>query len=98
MRLRYNSDNYHWNLGRCPIPTLHAVSAMGTRLCFYHLDTTDVAADIIPLNNIPRHPTRVNDTAPAERWDCDVLGAGGEAKLRGVVNAIKEACENIANA
>ncbi len=84
-------------LGRCPIPTLHAVSAMGTRLCFYHLDTTDVAADIIPLN-IPRHPTRVNDTAPMGRWDCDVLDAEGEGRLRSVVDSIKAACENIANA
>ncbi|KAI0256297.1 hypothetical protein BJV78DRAFT_1117960 [Lactifluus subvellereus] len=81
----------------CPIPTLHAVSAMGTRLCFYHLDTIDVAADIIPLG-IPRHPTRVNDTAPMERWDCDVLDAEGEARLRAVVDSIKTACENIANA
>ncbi len=70
---------------------------MGTRLCFYHLDTTDVAADIIPLN-IPRHPTRVNDTAPMGRWDCDVLDAEGEGRLRSVVDSIKAACENIANA
>ena len=70
---------------------------MGTRLCFYSLDTTDVAANIVPLN-IPRHPTRVNDTAPAERWDCDVLDAVGEARLRAVVEEIKEACENIADA
>jgi hypothetical protein len=71
---------------------------MGTRLCFYHLDTTDVAADIIPLDNIPRHPTRVNDTAPIERWDCDVLDAEGEARFRVVVDLIMVACENIVNA
>ena len=68
---------------------------MGTRLCFYRLDTTNVAADIVPLNDIPRHPTRVNDTAPVERWDCDVLDAVGEVRLCAVVNAIREACENI---
>ena len=71
---------------------------MGTRLCFYHLDTTDLAADIIPLDNVPRHPTRVNDTAPMERWDCDVLDAEGGARLRAVVDSIKAACENTANA
>ncbi|KAI6031071.1 hypothetical protein PISMIDRAFT_6504 [Pisolithus microcarpus 441] len=82
---------------RCPIPTVHAVSAMGTRLRFYHLDTTDVAGEIAPLS-IPRHPTRVTETAPKERWDCDVLDADGEARLRAVVDAIKEACENVADA
>ena len=71
---------------------------MGTRLCFYHLDTTDLAADIIPLDNVPRHPTRVNDTAPMERWDCDVLDTEGGARLRAVVDSIKAACENTANA
>lgn len=71
---------------------------MGTRLCFYHLDTTDVAADIIPLDNIPRHPTKVNDTAPVERWDCDILDAEGEARLRAVVDSIMVASENIVNA
>ncbi|KAF8554396.1 hypothetical protein OG21DRAFT_1412610 [Imleria badia] len=82
---------------QCPISTLHGVSAMGTRLCFYHLDTTDVEADIMPLN-IPRHPTRVSDTAPIERWDCDLLDVVGEARLRAVVDSIKAACANIAHA
>ncbi|KAI6098499.1 hypothetical protein F5141DRAFT_1190740 [Pisolithus sp. B1] len=73
-----------------------ACGAMGTRLCFYHVDTTHFPSEIIP-HGIPRHPTRVNDTAPKERWDCDVLDANGEARLRAVVDAIKEACENITN-
>lgn len=75
---------------RCPIQTLHAVSAMGTRLRFYSLDTTNVAG-------IPQHPTGVTDTAPKETWDCDVLDANGEARLRAVLDAIKEACENVAD-
>lgn len=81
----------------CPIPTLHAVSAMGTRLCFYQLDTTDVAAEIVP-HWIPQNSTRVIDTAPAERWDCDILDANGEQRLRTVADEIKEACMNIPNA
>ncbi|KAF8438583.1 hypothetical protein L210DRAFT_3544458 [Boletus edulis BED1] len=89
-RLRCNSYNELWNLDRCPIPTLHAVSAMGTQLCFYHLDTTDVAADIKPVN-IPKHPTKMNDTAPMQRWDCDILDAEGEARLRAVVDSIMAA-------
>ncbi|KAF8554395.1 hypothetical protein OG21DRAFT_1093527 [Imleria badia] len=87
----------YWNLGESLISTLHGVSAMGTRLCFYHLDTTDVEADIMPLN-IPRHLGRVNDAAPMERWDCDVLDVVGEARLRAVVDSIKAACANIAHA
>jgi len=84
-------------VARCPIPTLHAVSAMGTRLCFYSLDTANVEASIVPLR-IPRHPSIVNDTAPVQRWGCDVLDAEGETRLRAVVNEIKEACANVANA
>ncbi|KAF9509037.1 hypothetical protein BS47DRAFT_1302035 [Hydnum rufescens UP504] len=73
--------------------TLHAVSAMGTRLCFCPLNIADVPTEIIS-HNIPRI---VNDTAPMERWDYDVLDSG-EGRLRAVVDSIKAACENIANA
>ncbi|KAI6124297.1 hypothetical protein EDD17DRAFT_1486880, partial [Pisolithus thermaeus] len=81
----------------CPIRTLRAISAMGTRLSFYHLGTINAQAEIEPLA-IPRHPTIVNDTAPEAWWDCDVLDANGEVRLRAVVDAIKEACQNNANA
>ncbi|KAF9514296.1 hypothetical protein BS47DRAFT_1453681, partial [Hydnum rufescens UP504] len=46
----------------CLIPTLHAVSAMGTRLCFYHVGTAAIPKEIIP-HNIPRHPVFSVDTA-----------------------------------
>jgi len=72
---------------QCPISTLHAISAFGNRLCFYRLDTTIADADILPLA-IPRHPTRVTDTAPAQRWDCVVTTVDGEAKLRAIVYEI----------
>lgn len=36
--------------------------------------------------------------AQEERWDSNVLDANGEARLCAVVEAIKEAWENIANA
>ena len=88
-----NMTTDEWS-GQCPISTLHAVSAMGTRLCFYRLDTTNPDADILPLA-IQRHPTRVNDTAPAERWDTDILDSQGELRLRAVVEEIKEACAQL---
>jgi len=67
---------------------------MGTRLCFYSVDTTDVDAEIVP-RAIPRHPTKVNDTAPEARWNCNVLDEAGEARLRAIVDEIQQACANI---
>jgi hypothetical protein len=66
---------------------------MGTRHSFYRLNIADFPTEIIP-RNIPRI---VNDTAPMERWDCDLLDSG-EERLRAVGDSIKAACENIANA
>ncbi|KAL6308958.1 hypothetical protein BKA93DRAFT_724946 [Sparassis latifolia] len=82
-------------VGRCPIPTLHAVSAMGTRLCFYRQDTGPGAGPILPIG-IARHPERVNDVARAERWDCDILDPEGEARFRAVVEEIKVGCVDLA--
>ena len=77
---------------RCPLKVLHAISAMGTKLCFYSMDTEVNDAEILPIA-IPRHPTRVNNCAPAERWSCDVLELEGERRLREVVDYIKAGCE-----
>jgi len=79
------------SIGNCPIPILHGVSAMGTRLCFYHVPSGNVDHEIQPPV-IERHPRIVNDTAPDDRWDCDVLDEGGERRLRAVVNEIHQAC------
>ncbi|KAK1230032.1 hypothetical protein PQX77_006889 [Marasmius sp. AFHP31] len=77
--------------GHCPLPILHGVSAMGRQLCFYTLVTGNQDADITPPA-IPRHATRITDTAPAARWNYDILDATGEAKLRAVVDEIKQGC------
>ncbi|KAF8809266.1 hypothetical protein BYT27DRAFT_7094566, partial [Phlegmacium glaucopus] len=79
-------------VGHCPLPTLHAVSALGTRLCFYSVDTTDLAtAEILPLP-IACHPTRVNDYTPAGRWEYDIMKVRGEAKLRAVIHEVLQEC------
>lgn len=78
-------------LGHCPIPTLHGVSAIGTRLCFYRLDLTQGRLQIMPPA-IPGDPLFMIDTVPEERWDCTVLDSEGEAKLRAVVDEIKQIC------
>ncbi|KAK0185582.1 hypothetical protein F5146DRAFT_1144090 [Armillaria mellea] len=76
---------------QCPIPTVHGVSAIGTRLCFYRLDLTQPRLQIFPPA-IPGDPCFTIDTAPEERWDCSVLEAEGEVKLRAVMDEIKQAC------
>lgn len=76
------------------MPTLHAISALGTKLCFYSLSTVDRNAGIVP-RYIARHPDMANDTAPQSRWDCDLLEEEGEGRFMAVVNEIIAACEAI---
>ena len=78
-------------MGSCPLPKLHAISALGTRLCLYHMDTADPNAEILPLA-ILRHPTRVNDYSPAERWGYDIMEERGETKLREVFREVLKGC------
>ena len=84
------------NAANCPLPTLHAISAMGTALCFYSLKKSGQGQDpeIMPLR-IAQHLTIANDTAPKARWNYDLLTAEGEEKFRAVVDEIKQACENL---
>ncbi|KAF9478776.1 hypothetical protein BDN70DRAFT_859523 [Pholiota conissans] len=74
--------------GSCPLETLHGVSAFGTKLCFYSIHTRDKHPAIMPFG-IPSDPVRLNDTAPASRWDCDILELAGEERFRAVVEEIK---------
>lgn len=78
----------------CPLDTLYAVSALGTKLCFYSLDVKNRAAKINPPR-IDRDPDTVYDCAPTERWDRDVLEASGEDKLLAVINEIKAGCAEL---
>lgn len=75
----------------CPLETLHAISALGTKLCFYSLNTRNRSAQIVPAA-IPRHPTEMNDTAPADRWNYDILEPAGEERLRLIVKQIMDGC------
>ena len=74
---------------KCPLETLYAASALGPKLCFYSLDAKDNGAEIMP-RAIPRRPTRLNDTAPADGWDCDLLVPAGERRLREVMHKVKD--------
>ena len=74
------------------MPTLHAVRAIGTRLCFYRCDTVEEGRIIRPL----MIPLGGVDAAPVTRWDYDILDDDGEARLRAVVDEIKRACSSLA--
>ncbi|KIJ47964.1 hypothetical protein M422DRAFT_28505, partial [Sphaerobolus stellatus SS14] len=80
----------------CPLETLYAVCALGTKLCFYSLNTTDNKVQIVPAA-IPRDPARINDTAPKNRWDCDILEPVGEGRLREIVQTIIDECAALNN-
>ena len=78
----------------CPLGTLHAVSALGTMLCFYSLDVKNRAVMIDPPR-MDRDSDMVIDYAPAERWNLDVLEASGEDKLLAVINEITAGCARL---
>jgi hypothetical protein len=77
-------------VGICPLSKLHAVSAIGTKLCFY------IAEDrgITPPRIVPDDQLTI-DIAPRERWNCDVLEAEGAARLKAVVHEIQQACAQL---
>lgn len=77
----------------CSLKTLYVVSALGTKLCFYSLDTKDDRADIVPkiILSDP-HGTLLIDSAPADRWNYDILEPDGEHRLRQVVEEIMDGC------
>ena len=65
---------------------LRGISALGTRLCFYTLDKS--LESITPIA-IPRNEAYVNDTAPADRWDVDILTDDGYNRFMEVCNEVK---------
>ncbi|KZT03151.1 uncharacterized protein LAESUDRAFT_660259 [Laetiporus sulphureus 93-53] len=78
--------------GRALLPVLYGISAMGTKLCFYEFET---APRRMTPRRIPSDPELTTDVAPKEQWDCDVLEADGEQRLRALARQITEACERL---
>jgi len=76
------------SLGRPSV--LYGIGAMGTKLCSYELEK---APRLITPECILSDPEFITDVTPQERWDCDVLEANGEQRLRALVTHITEACE-----
>ena len=78
------------SIDECPIPTLHAISAAGTALCFYRKHRNKATEPLVP-----GHSTLETDCAPRERWDCDILEDEGEQRFKAVVEEIKRACAQL---
>lgn len=77
-------------VGICPLSKLRGVSAIGTKLCFYTADDRTITPPRIVADD-----QFTIDTAPRERWDCDVLEAEGAARLKAVVHEIQQACAQL---
>jgi hypothetical protein len=71
-------------IGICPFSKLHAISAIGTKLCFY----TAEAGRVITPPRIVADDQLATDTAPLGRWDCDVLEVEGAARLKAFIHEI----------
>lgn len=73
-------------------PVLHSASALGTRLCFYRLDSE--TGRITPAPN-ERDPGRVTDVAPRSWWCHDILEPHGEQRLLSVAEQVRAAAASI---
>jgi hypothetical protein len=63
-----------------PQPKLIGISAMGTHFAVYEYTPNDHRIN----------PSITADTAPKERWSDDIMEDSGEAKLKALVNEVKE--------
>ncbi|KAH9481476.1 hypothetical protein JR316_0006003 [Psilocybe cubensis] len=84
----------HFSSATIPSATFYGLSAFGPQFCVYSLDT--VTRSIDPPG-VARDLTIVNDIAPENRWAYNLFEPSGEAKLREVVNAVKEMTKNCDN-
>jgi hypothetical protein len=74
----------------CPLDSLNGVSAFGTRLSFYSYDKKRTL--VLP-GRISPHPRMETDTAPLDRWDCDILEDEGARRFQDLVAEIKRKCD-----
>ncbi|KAH9168669.1 hypothetical protein EDB89DRAFT_1990501 [Lactarius sanguifluus] len=71
-------------------PRLPGVSAFGTRMALYEYV---VANNRITPGAITPDPNILNDVAPIERWNCDLLEDDGINRIRQVVQDVKAMCQ-----
>ena len=80
--------------GSLPIPRLYGISAMGT--CFSVYEYTKESRVLSPPLIAP-DPNIVNDVAPEERWNYELLEATGEEKFRAIVADVKAMSQDMRN-
>ncbi|KAF8066880.1 hypothetical protein FPV67DRAFT_1417512 [Lyophyllum atratum] len=71
-------------------PKLYGLSAMGPLFAVYEYTA---ATSAVEPKAIPPHPRLVNDIAPVDRWENDLMEDAGEVKMRKVVQAVKAMCQ-----
>ena len=69
------------------IPTLHGISALGPHLSFYAYSKEE---NSIHPTLILCDPDQVNDRAPAERWDTELMSEIAVQRLNAIANHVKE--------
>ena len=80
------------SIAYCPLPVLHGVSAMGTKLCFYQLP----CSGFFNPPRLPADPENLRpDMVPQDRWDCDIRDGEGEQRFRAIVDEIKWICASL---
>lgn len=65
----------------------YGISALGTRLSLYIYDVA--TRELIP-HRIEAHSTRLNDLAPADRWNINLLSEEGVARVTALAEEIKQ--------
>ena len=77
-------------LETCPLPTLHVLSAFGTKICYYKSckGNPSILAD-------PRLQT---EKVPRECWDTDILEEDGVKRFKGVTSEIKSMIDSLKTA
>lgn len=85
-----SSNNFNFcSVDRCPLPILHAVSAMGTKFRFYRA-SRDTGSSSDPLGAPKSSITSGPDIPSVDCWDCDILEEEGARRFRAVVDYILE--------
>jgi hypothetical protein len=85
-------DRFTRFIDHLKIPTLYGISAMGTKFAVYKYEKS---TQRLTPPAIPRHHEIVNDVAPADRWQYELLDEDGEQAFREVVEEVKSMCSNI---
>ena len=75
----------------CPLLTLYAVGATGTKLCLYSKPRD---RPLIP-RRILLDPDLILDAASTERWDYDILEEDEVQKFQAVVEEAKQGCATL---